>query len=484
VSRNRNPKATFFPVALLLSTILLPTTPRAGETGDIAQRYHEEAARLIGEAIVSNDAYESLEYLCDVIGHRLSGSPGLEQAVDWTADLMRRKGFSNVHEEEVMVPVWIRGEESARLTAPVERELNILGLGMSVGTPPGGIDAEVVVVESFDELDSLGAAGVRGKIVLYNQEYRGYGGTAAYRMDGPSRAAKYGAVAVLVRSVGPVSLNTPHTGTLIYDEEQPRIPAAAVTIEAATMMGRLARRGETMRAHLEMGARQLDDAPSANVIGEIPGSERPEEIVLLGGHLDSWDVGQGAQDDGVGCIIALEAAALIRRLDLAPRRTIRVVLFANEENGTRGGKAYHERHADELPRHVAAIESDLGNGAARGFRLDLRGREGEDEEELEELRDETLAAMRSIGELLELIGASGMRTGWSGVNISSIVADGVTGLGLDHDPEGYFDVHHSEADTFDKIDRGQLAKNVAAMAVMAYVLADMPGRLVQNRVAP
>ncbi len=455
-------------------------SPRADEVGSLADRYHEQAALLIGEAIVSSDAYDNLEYLCDRIGHRLSGSPGLEAAVDWTAELMRKEGFANVRKEEVMVPAWVRGEESASLITSFTRELNILGLGMSVGTPPGGIEAEVLVVESFDELDSLGEAAVKGKIVLYNVVYEGYGATVRYRVHGASRAARHGAVAVLVRSIGPISYDTPHTGTLHYDEEQPQIPAAAVTIEAATMMSRLFKRGEMLRVHLEMGAHQLEDAPSANVIGEIVGSELPEEIVVLSGHLDSWDVGQGAQDDGAGCIIALEAAHLIGRLGLAPRRTIRVVLYTNEENGTRGGNVYRDDHKAEIPRHVAAIESDSGNGPASGFRLDLRAREGQEEEEVEALREKTLTRMRSIGKLLDLIGASTMKTGWSGVDIGPIVAEGVTGLGLAHDTSHYFDIHHSKADTFEKIDRGDLAKNVAAMAVMGFVLADMPGRLVDQ----
>lgn len=476
-------KCPITPLLMIITIPLLPlpdALPRAGEMSSLSDRYHEQAALLIGEAIVSNDAYENLEYLCDRIGHRLSGSSGLEAAVDWTAELMEKEGFVNVRKENVMVPAWVRGEESARIVAPVERELNILGLGMSVGTPEGGIEADVVVVESFDELDSMDAGAVKGKIVLYNQAYKGYGATSRYRVHGPSRAAALGAVAVLVRSVGPISLDTPHTGTLHYDEEQPRIPAAAVTIEAATTMARLFKRGVKIRVHLEMGAHQLEDVPSANVIGEIAGSELPGEIVVVSGHLDSWDVGDGAQDDGVGCIIALEAAHLIGRLGLAPRRTIRVVLYTNEENGTRGGKAYRDDHADEIQNHVAAIESDMGNGPAAGFRLDLRAREGQEEEDVEALREKTLHTMRSIGELLDLIGASEMRNGWSGVDIGPIVAEGVTGLGLDHDSGEYFNVHHSRADTFDKIDRGDLAKNVAAMAVMTFVLADMPGRLVEQ----
>ncbi len=469
-------------VALAASAALFATPPTAGagegaDMIDPAATYRDQAARLIGEAIVSNHAYDNLEYLCDRIGNRLSGSTALEEAVQWAADLMKREGLSNVRLEEVPVPVWVRGAESARIVTPVSLDLNLLGLGMSVGTPPGGIEAEVVVVRSFDELDTLGEDGVSGKIVLYDVPYEGYGATVTYRMDGPSRAGALGAVAALVRSIGPISYDTPHTGTLRYSDDAPKIPAAAITIENSALIGRLVDNGEKVTIHLEMEARTLDDAISANVIGEIPGSEKPGEIVLRGAHLDSWDVGQGAQDDGVGCVIALEAARLIGTLGLSPRRTIRVVFFTNEENGTRGGKKYLEEHGWELSQHVAAIESDSGNGPAEGFHLDLRAREGRDDGEAENERAEALATMRSIGSLLELTGSSTMKKGWSGVDIGPIVAAGVVGLGLAHDTSAYFNVHHTRADTFEKIDRGDLAKNVAAMAVMAYVLADMPERL-------
>jgi len=313
--------------------------------------------RLQAEAFRTHGAYADLAWLCDRIGHRLSGSPQLDQAITWAQTRLKAAGLVNVHAEPVMVPHWVRGREAAQLLLPTAHRLNILGLGGSVGTPEGGLTADVAVVGSFDELEKLGDA-VKGKIVLFDVPYQGYGHTVAYRFSGAAKAAKLGAVAALVRSVGPVSLDTPHTGMMEYDPAGPRIPTAAVTIEASTQMRRMQQRGERIQMRLDMGAQTLPDAPSANVVAEIRGTEKPDEIVLLSGHLDSWDVGQGAQDDGAGCAMAMEAARLIQGLGLRPRRTIRVVLWTNEENGLRGGKAYLEAHRDKLKDIVAALETD------------------------------------------------------------------------------------------------------------------------------
>jgi carboxypeptidase Q len=453
----------------------------------LADRYRERAARLVEAALASTHAYDNLAFLCDNVGHRLSGSPRLDQAIAWAMAQMREDGLANVRAESVMVPHWVRGEESAWIVAPAEHEMTILGLGGSVGTPAGGITADVVVADSFDHLDSLGASAVSGKIVLFDVPYTGYGETVRYRGSGPSAAARLGAVAALVRSVGPISYDTPHTGSLRYADDAPKIPAAAVTIENATTMRRMARRGDVPRVRLEMGARTLPDAPSANVVGEVIGRELPDEVVVIAGHLDSWDVGQGAQDDGAGCVISMEAAHLIHRLRLAPRRTIRVVLFTNEENGARGATAYRDAHKAEAGRHVAAIESDSGNGPARGFRLDVRVPEGAAAGRdsaavvaaVDAARERALGLLHEIALLLEPIGANTMRPGGSGVDVSPMVDEGVAGLGLDHDTSRYFDIHHTNADTFEKVDAHDLAKNVAAMAVMAYVLADMPDRLLE-----
>ncbi|MBN1827139.1 MAG: M20/M25/M40 family metallo-hydrolase [Candidatus Eisenbacteria bacterium] len=466
--------------ALFTITLLLLGTFCSREKG---KAMHEEnhariADHLIDEALRSDLAYAKLSHLSTRIGHRLCGSHALEEAITWAEETMRRDGLANVRSEPVMVPCWVRGEERAELLTPVRRELKILGLGMSVGTPPEGIEADVVAVESFDELERLGREEVEGKIVLYAVPYEGYGGTVDYRLHGASRAARLGAVAALVRSISPARHDTPHTGTLFYDDDSPRIPAAAVTVEDAERIRGAAARGEPVRARIAMGARLLGDAPSANVIGEVAGREKPEEIVLIGGHIDSWDVGQGAQDDGVGCVIAMEAARLIHRLGAPPRRTIRVVLFTNEENGTRGGKAYRDGHREELPLHVAAIESDAGNGLAAGFGLDLRvpGLEGE---ALERARARGVELLARIAPFLERLGAGDMRTGWSGVDIGPIVEAGVPGLGMRHDTSRYFDVHHSDADRIDRIDPEALRRNTAILAVTAYLLADFPESLAE-----
>ena len=252
-----------------------------------------------------------------------------------------------------------RGRESAEILNPIERPLHMLGLGMSIATPSDGITADVVVVSTFDELEKLGSK-VSGKIVVFNAPYEGYDKTVAYRSAGPSRAAKLGAVAALVRSITPLAMQLPHTGALRYAEDSPKIPAAAITVEDATLLSRLQASGSTPRVHLVMEAHLEPDADAANVIGEIPGTEHPEEIVVLGGHIDSWDVGQGAQDDGAGIMATLEAAALIHKLGLKPRRTIRVVFWVNEENGGRGGQGYLKWAGDTVRNHVAAIEMDEG----------------------------------------------------------------------------------------------------------------------------
>jgi carboxypeptidase Q len=457
---------------------------------EIREAYADDAARILGAALLSDTAYETLGELCDRFGHRLSGTPQLEACIDWSAQRMRDFGLVNVRKEEVMVPVWVRGEESATLTAPVHRPLSMLGLGRSVGTPPEGIEAEVVVVGSFHEMRSLGRERIEGRIVLYDVPFTSYGETVRYRGKGAIEAAKLGALAALIRSVGPVSLDTPHTGAMRYDDEVEKIPAAAVTIENATMMRRMQERGDTLRVRLTMGAQTLDDALSHNLVGEVLGSERPEEIVVIGGHIDSWDVGDGAQDDGVGCVISLDAARLIHELGLRPRRTIRVVLFTNEESGMAGGKAYLEAHRHELAHHVAAIESDTGNGLASGFRLDVRPRmigldpETRDadlappqKEELEAVRGVAKTRLETISPLLRPLGADMVLLAGSGVDISPLVKEGVVGLGVHHDTSRYWDIHHTAADTFDKIVKEDLDRNVATMAIMAYVLADMPGRI-------
>jgi carboxypeptidase Q len=305
--------------------------------------YRDVAARIIKEATADASAWRRLAELTDTFGHRLSGSPQLELAIAWAAAQMKKDGLENVRTEPVMVPHWVRGQESLELVEPSRQPLVMLGLGGSVGTPPEGIEAPAVVVRSFADADAKGEW-LRGKIVVYNAPFTNYGETVQYRSNGASHAARYGAAAVLVRAVGPPGLRTAHTGGMRYAPNAPQIPAASISVEDAERLQRLQDREVPIVLRLRMGARTLPDAESANVIAELRGHERPDEIVVVGGHIDSWDVGTGAMDDGGGCIVTWEAVRLLKRLNLRPRRTIRVVLWTNEENGLRGAVAYRDRH--------------------------------------------------------------------------------------------------------------------------------------------
>jgi hypothetical protein len=445
-------------ISLLLAPLAL-----AVAAPPLYESYKNVSLQIIAAALIDQDGYAKLSYLCDRIGNRISGSDSLNAAIEWAAAQMRRDGLENVSTHAVQVPHWVRGRENAEMLKPVRHQLSMLGLGGSVATPPDGLTAEVVPVANFDALNALGREKVAGKIVLFNVPYEGYGKTVVYRGSGASRAAKLGAVGMLIRSVGSLAMQTPHTGALNYSESDPKIPAAAITFEDATLIQRLTDAGETVTVHLYMEAHMLPDADSANVMGEIPGREKPEEIVVMGGHIDSWDVGAGAQDDGSGIMAALEAAVVIRKLGLHPRRTLRVVFWTNEENGGAGGRAYRAMVGDKIHDYVAAIEMDGGAEKPVGFGVTPGGL--------------ALARAKEIGRLLESIGADTVREGGGGSDIEPLMHDGVPGLGLMTVEQHYFDWHHTRTDTVDKIDPREFRQCVAAMAVMGYVLADMPERL-------
>ena len=443
---------------IVLLSALVWTTPLVAQ-GPVTAPYREVADRIIAAALADSSAYARLAEMVDRFGHRLSGSESLERAIDWMLVEMTRDGFANVRGEPVMVPVWVRGRESAELVEPRPMELPMLGLGGSVKTPPEGITAEVLVVSSFAELETR-AAEARGRIVLFDVPFTGYGPTVQYRSHGAIAAARHGAVASLIRSVTPVSLRTPHTGMMVYADSVPRIPHAAITIEDAMLLHRMQDRGERVVVRLMMEADTLPDRLSRNPAGELVGRERPGEVVVLGGHIDSWDVGQGAMDDAGGVVAAWEAVRLLKRLGLTPRRTIRVVGWTNEENGLRGGTAYRDTHRDALDRHVLAIESDAGVFTPHGF-----GFTGS---------DSAYALVRQVGALLEGIGAGQITRGGGGADIGPIMREGVPGMGLDVDGTRYFWYHHSDGDTLDKLDPREMNLCVAALAVMAYVVADLP----------
>ena len=431
-----------------------------------AADYRDAASRLIGAAMTDNEGLARLEYLCDRIGNRLSGSPALEKAVAWAEQEMKNAGLENVHSIPVMVPHWVRGRESLELIEPLARPIAMLGLGGSVGTPGQGIEADVVVVETFNELQKLGKANVTGKIVLFNAPFVSYDKTVPFRRDGPMRAARLGAVAALVRSITPFSMRTPHTGGTTYMDGVPQIPGAAVSVEDAMSLARLAKSGAKVRVKLIMDAHMEPDAMSADVMGEIKGREKPDEVVVLGGHIDSWDVGQGAHDDGGGVMAALEAVALIKKLGLTPRRTIRVVFWTNEENGGRGARAYRDWIGKAITKHVAAIEMDGGAEQPVGF--DIAASE-------QAARSSPLfARSAAIAQLLKRVGATRVMKGSSEADVTPLFAEGVPALALRTVMTHYFDYHHSQADTFDKIVPDEFRRCAAAFAVMSYVLADWP----------
>ncbi|MBI1875240.1 MAG: M20/M25/M40 family metallo-hydrolase [Acidobacteria bacterium] len=422
--------------------------------------YREPASRLIGEAISDHFAWRRLAELTDTFGNRLSGSENLDRAIRWAAAQMKSDGLDNVRTEKVMVPHWIRGDERLEIVEPPRHTLAMLGLGGSVGT--SGIEAEPLVVRGFDELDQ-NAARAKGRIVVYNVPFTAYNETVTYRSGGASRAARHGALAVLVRAVGPAGLRTPHTGALRYEDGLPQIPAAAISSEDADRLQRMQDRGTRVRLRLIMGARMLPDAESANVVGEIRGRELPDEVVVIGGHLDSWDVGAGAADDGGGCVVSWEALRMMKKLNLRPRRTVRVVLFTNEENGGRGGLAYLEKYRGELKNHVMMMESDSGvfRPVGFGFSGPESGRR----------------ILGDIATLLRGVGADRIFMGGGGADIGPSVREGnIPALSLNVDGN-YFLIHHTPADTVDKIDPNDVARAAAAVAVMTYVIAEMPQRL-------
>jgi len=410
-----------------------------------------------------NFAWDRLAFLTDTFGPRLSGSSNLDATLRWAEGEMKKDGLENVRLEPVMVPQWIRGDESLEILEPFPNKVPILGLGGSVSTRSEGVTGELMIVKSFDELTARKDE-ARGRIVLFNVLYTNYGDTVRYRAGGASAAAKVGALAALVRAVGLPGMRTPHTGGMRYEDGIPKIPTAAIPTEDADRFDRMAKRGQKITLRLKMDAHFLDDAPSANVVGEIRGTEKPDEIVVVGGHIDSWDPGLGAMDDGGGCVVTWEALRLLKNLGLKPKRTIRVVLFTNEENGTAGGNGYRDAHKAELDKHVLVLESDSGVFRPRGF-----GFTGSD------------AARKTLTEIVALLkplGADAIGAQGGGADIGpSVAAAKIPSASLEVDGAKYFLLHHTAADTIDKLDPKDLADNAAAIAFLAYVVADMPAVL-------
>jgi carboxypeptidase Q len=431
--------------------------------------------KLRDAALASDYAYRQVAHLTENIGPRLTGSPQAQQAVTYVADELRKLGL-DVTLEKVMVPHWVRGEEHAELTvfpgqAPrTTQKIVLTALGNSAATPADGLIAEVVVVNDFDELAALGREKVAGRIVLFNEKYdkrmaaqgeglTAYGQAVVYRGSGAEKAKALGAVASLVRSVGNADYRLPHTG----DSTAAGIPAGAVAAEDADLLADLTKQGRVVM-HLVMIPQTLPDALSYNVIGDLKGREHPEQVVIVSGHLDSWDLGTGAIDDGAGVAVAMQAANLCKQLGLQPARTLRVIAWMNEENGSRGGQAYAKDYKADLPNYAGAIESDLGADHPLGFSGTLP--------------PAALEVLQPVTKVLEPIGANLLEPGGDGgEDISFMASAGVPLFGLIQDARFYFNYHHSAADTLDKIHPRELSENAAAMAVFAYALADMPERI-------
>ena len=425
--------------------------------------YRDDAQRLIAAATADQFAWDRLAELTDTFGARLTGSENLTRAIAWAAETMKKDGFDRVRTEKVMGPKWVRGQESLEIVDPPHHVIPLLGLGGSVATPPAGIEAEVMVVSSMDDLQTRSAE-AKGRIVLFDVPYTNYGETVVYRSGGARIAAQHGAVGVLLRSVGPMGLRTTHTGGMQYGDEAPKIPAAAISVEDSQRIQRIVARGRRVRVRLKMEAHFEPDAESANVIGEITGRERPDEIVLVGCHFDSWDAATGASDDAVGCIVTWESLRLMKKLGIRPRRTVRLVLFTNEENGLRGGNAYRDTYLKDAQNHVLAVESDSGVFAPA--RLAFSGSES------------ARRIIADIGTLLVGIDMHSVGPGGGGADIGPIAQAGnVPMMAYSGDATKYFTIHHTPADTVERIMPSEVSKAAASLAVMTYVVAEMPERL-------
>ncbi|QOI96291.1 MAG: M20/M25/M40 family metallo-hydrolase [Flammeovirgaceae bacterium] len=425
--------------------------------------------KIYDEALARGKSYEMLDYLCNTIGPRLSGSPGAAASVEWTRHIMQRYGFDSVWLQPVMVPHWVRGKkEIGRIVNSRKlgvQEVNVCALGNSIGTGPGGVLANVVEVKSWDELKALGEKGViKGKIVFYNrpmdpkllQMFASYGGAVDQRANGASEAAKYGAVGAIVRSMGVNLEDYPHTGSLRYALNVPKIPAIAMATRHAELLSELLKDDKDLKFYMETHCEQLPDAPSFNVIGELKGSQYPDEIIVVGGHLDSWDLGQGAHDDGTGCVQSIEVLRIFKAMGYKPKRTIRSVMFMNEENGLRGGIEYARQAELKKEKHIAAMESDRGGFTPRGFTVPVDPKAKE--------------KIRGWRPLLEPYGLTDFNQEGGGADISPLAPQGVPLMGFLPDSQRYFNYHHTPEDTFDKVDKRELELGAASMAALIYLI--------------
>ncbi len=448
-----------------------------------AQNYTSDSLRIKGffdRALTGGMAYTWLDDLSNRIGGRLSGSPEAAMAVEWARQVMDSLGLDSVWLQPVMVPHWVRGdEEKAAMISDAtfgREEVNVCALGGSVPTAPGGLRAPLVEVRSFDELKQLGESGVRGKIVFFNtpmdatmiSTFHAYGSCVGYRVNGASEAIEYGALAVIVRSMTLKIDDDPHTGVMHYRDPAKKIPAAAISTRDAERMSRALKHDPNLEFYLRMNCHELPDVLSYNVIGEIRGTEFPDEIIAVGGHLDSWDLGDGAHDDGAGCVQSMEVLRLFKKSNYRPKRTIRAVLFMNEENGLRGGIKYAEEAKSLGEKHIAALESDAGGFSPRGFSVNDSSY--------------VVRYFRSYLPLFRPYGVHMIMAGYGGADISRLKAGGTTLIGLLPDPQRYFDYHHSREDSFDKVNPRELHLGAASMASLVYLISEygIPKKMDKN----
>ena len=453
----------------MLSFLFITPSYSQTEIDSLKQlEYQEIAEQIVSSALKERKGYEALQNLCR-IGPRLSGSRNSLIAINWAKNKMIEMGFDSVWLQPVMVPHWERGTIQKAMMMNSKDfngiELNILSLGGSIGTPPEGIAGSVIEVKSFDELEKRKDE-VKGKIVFFSREvdqtllntFSGYGSAVDQRVYGAIEGAKYGAVGVIVRSVTTKFDNVPHTGVMLYVDSLPRIPGVAVGYQDADLLSAALNRDSDLKLALQLNCEILPDAQSYNVIGEIRGTEYPDEIIVVGGHLDSWDVGDGAHDNGAGCMQAIEVGDLFKRLNIKPKRTIRTVLFINEENGSRGAKEYGAYVQSSEQIHLAAIESDRGAFTPVGFNIDT---------------DSTrlIKKIESWLQYLKLAGISWVKKGGSGADISKIKNANLL-IGYVPDNQRYFDFHHSPSDVIEEVHPREFELGTAAMAILVYLLSE------------
>jgi len=422
---------------------------------------------FFNEELSRGKSYEMLDHLSNKIGGRLSGSPQAAQAVEWGKRTMEFLGFDKVWLQEVMVPHWVRGEkEQAKILSQKEKtEVRVCALGNSIGTGPKGISAIVIEVKNFKELAKLGRKNIEGKIVFFNRALdptnigtgAAYGGAVDQRGSGAVEAAKYGAVGVVVRSMTLANDDHPHTGAMHYEDSITKIPACAISIYGATKLSDAIKLDANTKFFFRQTCEMLSDEKSFNVVGEIKGSVFPDEIIVVGGHLDSWDIGDGAHDDGTGIVQSIEVLRLFKALGIRPKRTIRAVLFMNEENGMKGGLKYAELASKVNAKHIAAIESDGGGFTPRAFGVD---------------DDNAVQKMQPWVQMLKPFGIHEINKGWGGVDISPLKKEGAILIGYACDSQRYFDYHHSEIDTFDKVNKRELELGAGCMAALVWLISE------------